>query len=138
MVSALPPVVLVPTQTLANAGRYRIQYGVVDGTRFLVYLSSTVSEYTLRSLILGLNYSISISASLTFREYTGGNCYSQYLYGDYSDPIYNVTKESGIDEGAHCVISYWRVSYRRYVCIRVGVEEIFICMHRSKKFSSWR
>lgn len=84
------------TQSASNIARYRIEYGPIGGSTSLTYVLSSVAKYTLSRLILGLNYSISISAAKSYREYTGGNCYSQYHYGEYSEPVYETTRESGM------------------------------------------
>ena len=79
-----------------NSGRYRVQY-ITHGNRSSSYsVTHPTSEYTLRYLTLGWNYSISVTAGYSFSQYRGGNCYYQYLYGEESEPVVTEVRETGI------------------------------------------
>ena len=99
---------------MANAGRYRLQYAVVGFDPRIVYPSYLSSEYTIRNLLLRVNYSINISVAISYRQYTGGNCYSQYLYGDYSDTVYNVTNETGTYREIFILLIVYSLSLCRF------------------------
>ena len=77
-------------------GLYRIDLRSYDDSA-LATVSNRESKYTVRQLELGRNYSIRIRVELQFTGFYGGNCYSsRRLYGEYTDPIYAETQESGI------------------------------------------
>ena len=59
------------------------------------YVSYPSTEYTLQRLQLGVNYTISIRAGINFRRFRGGNCFSRYIYGEYTEPITVETQENG-------------------------------------------
>ena len=68
-------------------------YGAVGGRTLLTYVSSSASEWTLSGLVLNQNYTVNVSSGITFSRYRGGNCYG-YFYGEPSDSVYALTKES--------------------------------------------
>ena len=65
------------------------------GISYTRYVSHTITQYTLWKLMLGHNYSISVLAGISFGNYYGGNCYSRYLYGEYSDQLIVEPRETG-------------------------------------------
>ena len=81
----------LPMQPLPNTQRYRISYQANGDHPLIQYSTTTTSQQT--GLVLGVNYSITVSASMDLTRYRGGNCYSRYLYGKDSDPVYVVTQE---------------------------------------------
>ncbi|CAI8040608.1 Soluble scavenger receptor cysteine-rich domain-containing protein SSC5D [Geodia barretti] len=88
-----PYSITVAWDPLRDVRRYRVMYGAVGGRTQLTYVRSSTSEWTLSRLVLNQNYTINISAAITFSSYRGGNCYS-YFYGEPSDSVYALTKES--------------------------------------------
>ena len=83
-------------QRVLDTGRYWIRYGIVGDRIYSAFARPPTTEYTLRRLVLGFNYTINITAGLEFRNFRGGNCFSRYLYGEFSDPIVVETQETGI------------------------------------------
>ena len=53
------------------------------------------NQYTVRGLRLGVNYSISISGATQLGMHGYGACYNPLLYGEYSEPIFVETYETG-------------------------------------------
>ena len=84
--------IYLPLQSVPNIQRYRISYQAKSDPP--IVHQTTTTKWQQIGLVLGLNYSITISASMDFRNFIGGNCYSSYLYGEESDPVYVVTQES--------------------------------------------
>ena len=85
-------------------------YGAVGGRTQLTYVRSSTSEWTLSRLVLNQNYTINISAAITFSSYRGGNCYS-YFYGEPSDSVYALTKESRKSLHIHFEALYIHILY---------------------------
>ena len=82
----------VTLHSIAGYSRYRIRYRrPQDYYSRIRIVSSTATQYTVRSLQFGSSYNFSIRAEIRLSRY----CYS-YLYGDYSDPVDATTRETGI------------------------------------------
>ena len=90
------PIPCSSLQAILDRGRYRIQYVTYGGRLYNAHVYPPTSEYTLRYLTLGWNYTISVAAGLRFDQYRGGNCYYRYLYGEYSESVVAETRETGI------------------------------------------
>ena len=58
-------------------------------------MTHPTTRFTLWRLYLGYNYTINVSAAVTFRNYYGGNCYFRYLYGEDSNTLTFEPKETG-------------------------------------------
>lgn len=89
-------------------GQFRISYqrqSVLFPSRVTVRTRSL--RYTIQHLQLGATYRVQIRSELTFDTY-GRSCYTS-LPGEYSDPIYAVTRESG-----KCLLSL--VTTRGHLC----------------------
>lgn len=80
------------------SGWYRMTYQSQTSFRPLTLtLSSTKRQHTIQNLQFGANYSIQMRSEFSYRGSYGGSCgYAPSLSGEYSDPIYAVTGESGI------------------------------------------
>ena len=92
----ISPILCSSLQAVLSSGRYRIQYVTYGDRSYSTYVTHPTSEYTLRYLTLGWNYTISVAAGYTFNQYRGGNCYYQYLNGEYSESVVAETRETGI------------------------------------------
>jgi deleted-in-malignant-brain-tumors protein 1 len=86
--------ITVQWDAVLSSGRYRIQYVTYGNRSYSTSVTHPTSEYTLRYLTLGWNYTISVAAGYTFNQYRGGNCYYQYLYGEYSESVVAETRET--------------------------------------------
>ena len=109
------PIPCSSLQAILDRGWYKIQYVTYGGhlRNALVYYST--SEYTLRYLRLGWNYTISVAAGYRFDRYRGGNCYNKYLYGEYSEPLVIETQETG----TLCVAPKLCKMIKRYVITHI-------------------
>ena len=123
-------------QPVPKTQRYRISCQANGDHPLIQYSTTTTSRQT--GLVLGVNYSITVSASMDFTRYRGGNCYYGYLYGEYSNPVYVVTQES-------CMLNHVLYKYINKSCVYTMVQlncrkscQVIACMrtHCSHAFPS--